>query len=62
MGAACGKVPTCAVMMIAIVFGRYDLTEAQKHTEEVGQSLVAPMKHGLKVVVTRRPPSAAAHD
>jgi cytochrome P450 len=42
------------IMMVAIIFGRYDLTEAQEHTEEVTQGLVAPMKHGLKVVLTRR--------
>lgn len=47
------------VMMIAIIFGRYDLTEAQAHTEDVTQGLVAPMKHGLNVVLARRPSAAS---
>ena len=41
-------------MMIAVVFGRYDLQEARHHTEECSQTLVSPMKHGLHVTLRRR--------
>jgi fatty acid omega-hydroxylase len=42
------------VMVIAIVFGRYELTETQEHTDDMTQGLVAPMKDGLSVTVVRR--------
>jgi cytochrome P450 len=42
------------VMMLATVFGRYELCEARHHTEEYNNSLVAPMKHGLHVKLTRK--------
>jgi len=42
------------VLILAVVFGRYELTEAVEHTEECTQALVAPMKHGLLVHVKRK--------
>ena len=41
-------------MMLATLFERYDLQEAQQHTEAYTNALVCPMKDGLHVTVKRR--------
>eukprot|EP01045_Picozoa_sp_COSAG04_P027708 COSAG04_NODE_4114_length_2290_cov_1.161114_2_plen_386_part_00 len=41
-------------LMLAVVFGRYELAEARQHTEAYLNTLVAPMKEGLLVTPRRK--------
>ena len=41
-------------LMLAVVFGRYELAEARQHTEAYLNTLVAPMKEGLLVTLRRK--------
>ena len=41
-------------LMLAVVFGRYEVAEARQHTEAYLNTLVAPMKEGLLVTLRRK--------